>query len=179
MHTEERRHLLLARLKQAKQPLTGTKLARELRVSRQIIVGDISILRAEGTQIFATPRGYILPDAAETAMMATLVCRHDASGMEKELQAVVDNGGSILDVIVEHPVYGPIRGDLLIESRRDISRFLTKMKKCQANPLLVVTGGIHMHTVRVPDEETLSAIRHDLKDLGILVTDDEEQQSRK
>lgn len=105
-------------------------------------------------------------------MLATLVCRHDAAGMEPELQAIVDNGGAVLDVIVEHPVYGAIRGDLLLESRRDIRRFLTKMKKCQANPLLVVTGGIHMHTVRIPDEETLAAIRDDLRNLGILVEDE-------
>ena len=57
----------------------------------------------------------------------------------------------------------------IVESRRDVKRFLTKMQKCQANPLLVVTGGIHMHTIRVPDEEALAAIRTDLKRLGILV----------
>ena len=44
-----------------------------------------------------------------------------------------------------------------------------QMQKCQANPLLVVTGGIHMHTIRVPDEDALKAIEHDLRDLGILV----------
>ena len=160
----------MKRLREAKQPLTGTKLARELGVSRQIIVGDISILRAEGTQIFATPRGYIMPeDAKDHTIKATIVCRHDAADMEKELQAVVDNGGAVLDVIVEHPVYGAIRGDLFVESRRDVRRFLTKMQKCQANPLLVVTGGIHMHTIRVPDEEALKAIESDLRALGILV----------
>lgn len=170
MNTEKRREILMKRLREAKQPLTGTKLARELGVSRQIIVGDISILRAEGTQIFATPRGYIMPqEAGDKSIKATIVCRHDAAAMEKELQAVVDNGGSVLDVIVEHPVYGAIRGDLFVESRRDVRRFLTKMQKCQANPLLVVTGGIHMHTIRVPDEDALAAIRSDLKRLGILV----------
>ena len=65
----------------------------------------------------------------------------------------------------------PIRGDLLLENRRDVRAFLSKMQKCQANPLLVVTGGIHMHTVRVPDEETLQAIRADLRALHILVED--------
>ena len=108
-------------------------------------------------------------EAGGKSIKATIVCRHDAAAMEKELQAVVDNGGSVLDVIVEHPVYGAIRGDLFVESRRDVKRFLTKMQKCQANPLLVVTGGIHMHTIRVPDEEVLAAIRTDLKRLGILV----------
>ena len=87
------------------------------------------------------------------------------------LLAVVDNGGAVLDVIVEHPLYGPIRGDLLLENRRDVRAFLSKMKKCQANPLLVVTGGVHIHTVRVPDEDTLQAICADLRRLGILVED--------
>lgn len=172
MNTEERREKLFERLREAEQPLTGTKLSREFGVSRQIIVGDISILRAQGVQVFATPRGYILPqDQQASSQMVTLVCRHDAEGMEKELLAVVDNGGAVLDVIVEHPVYGPIRGDLLLENRRDIRAFLSKMQKCQANPLLVVTGGVHMHTVRVPDEETLQAIREDLRNLHILVED--------
>ncbi len=172
MNTGKRREFLLKRLQEASQPLTGTKLARELGVSRQIIVGDISILRAEGVQVYATPRGYIMPREEKTqGLKATIVSRHDAAGMEKELEAIVDNGGSVLDVIVEHPVYGPIRGDLFIESRRDIKRFLTKMKKCQANPLLVVTGGIHMHTIQVPDEEALAAIRAELQSLGILVED--------
>ena len=170
MNTEERRLQLLTRLQLAEQPLTGTKLSREFAVSRQIIGGDISILRAEGNQIFATPRGYILPkDVAGSSQMATLVCQHDAAGMERELTAIIDNGGAVLDVIVEHPVYGPIRGDLLLESRRDIKAFLTKMKKCQANPLLVVTGGVHLHTIRVPDAETLQVIRDELRQQDILV----------
>ena len=172
MNTEERRNRLLERLKEAEQPLTGTKLSREFAVSRQIIVGDISILRAQGVQVFATPRGYILPkQQAVPSRMVPLVCRHDAEGMERELLAVVDNGGAVLDVIVEHPLYGPIRGDLLLENRRDVRAFLLKMKKCQANPLLVVTGGVHIHTVRVPDEDTLQAICADLRGLGILVED--------
>ena len=170
MNTEERRRKLFERLKEAEQPLTGTKLAREFGVSRQIIVGDISILRAQGVQIFATPRGYILPqEQGQVGQMVTLVCQHDAAGMEKELLTIVDNGGAVLDVIVEHPLYGPIRGDLLLENRRDIRAFLSKMQKCQANPLLVVTGGVHMHTVRVPEEETLQAIRDDLRKLHILI----------
>ena len=170
MTAEQRRSRISARLHEAQQPISATALAKQLGVSRQIIVGDISILRAEGNQIFATPRGYILPkDMAGSSQMATLVCQHDAAGMERELTAIIDNGGAVLDVIVEHPVYGPIRGDLLLESRRDIKAFLTKMKKCQANPLLVVTGGVHLHTIRVPDAETLQVIRDELRHQGILV----------
>ena len=47
MTTEERRGAVLVRLREAGSPLSGTKLARDGGVSRQIIVGDISILRAE------------------------------------------------------------------------------------------------------------------------------------
>lgn len=169
MTTEERRAEVLRRLQAAKGPLTGTRLSRELGVSRQIIVGDVSILRAEGQKIFATPRGYIMPEDEPGQQKVTLVCQHSAEDMEAELNAIVDNGGAVLDVIVEHPVYGPLKSDLLLESRRDIKNFLTKMKKCQANPLLVVTGGVHIHTVRVPDEEALTAIRQELQALGILV----------
>lgn len=168
MNTDERRVKLLARLSAAAAPLSGTKLSREFGVSRQIIVGDISILRAQGNAIYATPRGYIMPSAS-SGKLVTLVCRHSADMMEQELTAIVDNGGAILDVIVEHPVYGLIKADLLIENRRDVKNFLAKMKKCTASPLLIVTGGTHMHTIRVTDEEMLSAIKNDLQQLKILV----------
>ena len=170
MTTEERRAEVLRRIQTADQPLTGTRLSRELGVSRQIIVGDVSILRAEGQKIFATPRGYIIPqEENQQYPMVSLVCCHSAEDMETELNIIIDNGGVVLDVIVEHPVYGPLKSDLLLKSRRDIKNFLTKMKKCQANPLLVVTGGVHIHTVRVPDEEALHIIKAELKNKGILV----------
>lgn len=172
MTTEERRAEVLRRLQEATQPLTGTRLSREMGVSRQIIVGDVSILRAEGQKIFATPRGYIMPreeNGTSGQQMATLVCQHSAEDMETELNAIVDNGGTIMDVIVEHPVYGPIKSDLLLASRRDIKNFLSRMKKYQAIPLLVVTGGIHIHTIQVPDEEALAAIKEELRVQGILI----------
>ena len=111
MHAEERRQAILNMLHNAGHPVSASALARQFSVSRQIIVGDISILRAEGAQIFATPRGYIMPeDAKDHDIKATIVCRHNAADMEKELQAVVDNGGAVLDVIVEHPVSAAMSG---------------------------------------------------------------------
>ena len=169
MTTEERRGAVLARLREAGSPLSGTKLAREFGVSRQIIVGDISILRAEGEKIYATPRGYFVPESEGTeGLLVSFICRHSREEMEQELLAFVDNGGEVLDVIVEHPVYGPLKADLLLTSRRDVKNFLTKMQKCEAAPISIVTGGIHVHTVRVPDEEALEAIREELEKLGVL-----------
>ena len=108
MNTEERREKILERLQQAEKPLTGTALSKEFAVSRQIIVGDISILRALGTHVYATPRGYIIPAESreKQGVIATLACRHSLSDMLKELCIIVDNGGFVRDVIVEHPLYG-------------------------------------------------------------------------
>jgi len=172
VRTEERRAAVLAKLKAAKKPLSGTKLAAELEVSRQIIVGDISILRAQGVEIYATPRGYVLPaEKNEDKILATLVCRHDEAGMEKELLTIVDNGGEVMDVIIEHPVYGALRADLFISCRRDVKDFLAKMDKDHAQPLSLVTGGVHLHTVRFSEEESLTAVRRELRELQILQED--------
>ena len=171
MNTEERREQLLKRLHEAEQPLTGTKLSREFAVSRQIIVGDISILRAQGVQIFATPRGYILPkEQPEVSRMVTLVCQHDAAGMEKELLAVVDNGGAVLDVIVEHPIYGQITGLIDASSRRDVSDFVGKCKEHpESLPLSALTNGIHLHTILCPTEQAYRNVCTALTRLGFLL----------
>ena len=174
MEAAARRQAILDRLRTADRPVSASSLAAELNVSRQIIVGDIALLRAGGAEISATPRGYVLPRATD-GITRTIACRHTLEQTGTELDILVDNGCTVLDVIVEHPVYGAIRGDLFVESRRDVRRFLTKMQKCQANPLLVVTGGIHMHTIRVPDEDALKAIEHDLRDLGILVDESDHE----
>lgn len=170
MNTEERRAKLLERLKEAQEPVSGSVLAREFAVSRQIIVGDISIIRAMGTKVYATPRGYLIPESGEIAnVLATISCRHDGRGLRRELDIIVDNGGRIRDVIVEHPLYGEIRVDLLLNTRRDVAEFIRRMEQCQAQPLLIVTGGIHLHTIEVPDEATLLAIKEELRAEHILV----------
>ena len=81
---------------------------------------------------------------------------------------MTDNGGFVRDVIVEHPLYGELRGDLMISTRHDVDMFLQKMAECKASPLLVMTGGVHLHTLEVADEGTLERIRQELKRQGIL-----------
>ncbi len=170
MNTEERRKQLLERLEHTDKPLTGSFLAREFAVSRQIIVGDIGIIRAMGKNIYATPRGYIIPSPKVTdkGIMATIACRHDVVGLKTELETIVDYGGFVRDVIVEHPLYGELRGDLMLATRHDVAMFLQKMAACKASPLLLITGGVHLHTLEVPDTMTLERIRQELKRQGIL-----------
>lgn len=171
MNTNERREILRKKLAESTKPITGTALASELGVSRQVIVGDIGILRAMGTEVYATPQGYIIPSeiAGNSEMLiATIACSHDRQGVAKELEVIVDNGGRVRDVIVEHPLYGEIRADLMISSRREINSFLEGLKRSGAGPLSVVTGGLHLHTIEVPNEEILREIEKELKENGIL-----------
>ena len=93
----ERRNAILSALVTAGSPLTASSLASMFDVSRQIIVGDISILRASGHYIEATSRGYVIdPKRAEFPFVGTVVCRHDQAGIEPELNAIVDNGGTVI-----------------------------------------------------------------------------------
>ena len=52
MKGEERRKQLLNILSSSNSPVSGGTLSKELNVSRQIIVQDISLLRANGATIF-------------------------------------------------------------------------------------------------------------------------------
>ena len=75
MRAEERRQVILDMLQSSSQPVSATALAARFSVSRQIIVGDIAILRAGGAEISATPRGYVLPQATD-GITRTIACRH-------------------------------------------------------------------------------------------------------
>lgn len=167
MHTEQRREAILQVLREADSPVSATALARRFSVSRQIIVGDIALLRAAGADISATPRGYvILRDRG--GLTCTVACQHDAGGMERELNAMVDQGCTVLDVIVEHPIYGQITGPLQISNRHDVQQFIRRCQEAEALPLSRLTDGIHLHTLSCPDQASLERVRENLRKLGIL-----------
>ncbi|MEG6584150.1 transcription repressor NadR [Dendrosporobacter sp. 1207_IL3150] len=169
METQERRSKILARLKSTSSPLTGTALAKELGVSRQVIVGDIAIIRASGITVYATPQGYMIPQVHTASVIATIACRHDRDELEKELSIIIDNGGKVRDVIVEHPIYGEITANLMLSSRRELADFLHKLAESGAAPLATVTGGVHLHTIEVPSAEVLSTIEEELRTKGLLM----------
>lgn len=169
MDAKERRQALLAMLKTTKQPLTGTVIAKALSVSRQIIVGDIAILRAAGIAVIATPQGYILPLATNDRVTVTFACQHGLDKLGEELAVIIDNGGKVLDVAVEHPLYGEIKANLMLSSRRELADFLHQLGASKAEPLSVLTGGIHLHTVEADSQEVLQIIKQELDKLGILI----------
>ena len=169
MDAQERRQAIARRLEGASGPVSAAVLAREHSVSRQIIVGDIALLRAGGMDIAATPRGYVLP-APAAGLVRTLACRHRADQMEEELNAMVDQGCTVLDVIVEHPVYGQLTGQLPLSSRYDVGQFLQKVSRSGARPLSALTGGVHLHTILCPDEAAWHRVRAALDQAGFLYT---------
>lgn len=170
MDAKERRIKLLEKLKEASKPLTGTYLATELKVSRQVIVGDFAILRASGTAVYATPQGYVLPSLEESKIKRiTLACKHERENLEQELAIIIDNGGKVIDVIVEHPLYGELTANLMLTSRRDLAEFLRKLDASKAEQLASITGGVHLHTVEVVDGDMLARIQDELKIAGILM----------
>jgi hypothetical protein len=170
MDARERRIRLLEKLKDAGGPLTGTQLAKELKVSRQVIVGDFAILRAGGKLVYATPQGYVLPSVEDTKIMrVTLACKHERDDLEQELSIIIDNGGKVLDVIVEHPLYGELTANLMLTSRRDLAEFLRKINTSKAEQLASITGGVHLHTVEVADHQMLARIEEELRAVGILM----------
>lgn len=166
MTSTERRIAIEEQLRRATAPVSATALANQFHVSRQVIVGDVALLRAGGVDVQATPRGYILgTDSA--GVQGVLACVHSGEEMGRELNLIVDHGGEVVDVIVEHAVYGQLTGQLHLRSRHDVSQFLKAAEGCA--PLSALTGGIHLHTVRCPDEATLLRVTQALKDEGFLL----------
>lgn len=166
MKAEERRKIIAQTLT-ADHPISATALAGKFSVSRQIIVGDIALLRASGLDIVATPRGYKLGETA--GLIRTVACIHNGvEELEKELLAMVDNGCTVIDVVVEHRLYGEITGQLSLSSRYDVQQFVERAK--DSSTLSSLTGGLHLHNLRCPDEEAYQRVCRDLEKLGILYT---------
>ena len=168
MHSEQRRQAILDILQQAQLPVSAGTLAGQLSVSRQIIVGDVALLRAAGVEISATPRGYVM-QRSPMGLVRQVACRHDAAGMESELNAMVDHGCTVLDVTVEHPIYGQLTGSLQLSSRYDVAQFITRSTQAEAQPLSALTEGIHLHSLSCPNEAAFERVQAALRTLGCLL----------
>ncbi len=167
MNSAQRREEILNILGTADRPLSATALAGQLAVSRQIIVGDVALLRASGAEIVATARGYRMGQSA--GEQCTVVCRHAQEEMRRELELMVDYGCTVEDVAVEHSVYGQITGQLNLSSRYDVEEFIRKIGESGSRPLSDLTEGIHLHTLRYTDGQALERLLEALRCEGFLV----------
>ena len=163
----DRKEKIIEEIKKSNKPISASTLAKKLGVSRQIIVGDVALIRASGTNIIATPRGYIL-DSKQQNQTYTIAVNHSQEQMADELYTIVDLGGCAIDVIVDHPVYRQLTGKLHLSSRYDVDQFIKKVNNNQAKPLSQLTDGLHLHTIQCPNEDTYQRIVSALDEKGYL-----------
>ena len=187
MNGDERRLDMLKTIAAAAVPISGASLAEKYNVSRQVIVHDISLLRAANYEIYATPKGYVLlqsagelpqhQDNAAKISTPTKECfirqykvSHTDEQIEDELNTIVDMGGRVTDVLIKHRVYGTIRADLPICCRRQVQEFMEQLSNGKSKPLKnLSSGNIHYHNVEADSEEVLDLIETALKSKGYLM----------
>lgn len=171
MTGEMRRTKILDVLKSQHIPISGTALAKQFHVSRQVIVQDIALMRAENHWILSTNKGYVYrtEELDDTQPKRVFWVKHSTEQVLDEFMTVLDLGGKILDVAVEHELYGQIRVDLLIETVQDAHDFVARLAKCKDNPLKVLTDDCHYHTVAAPSEKLLDLIERELSEKGLML----------
>lgn len=172
MKARERRQAILKDLQTSQRAITANEFAEKYQVSRQVIVGDIALLRAGQADILATNQGYLLPRSTFQVQTANfqgkIVCQHGPERTEEELRIIVQGGGRIEDVQVDHPVYGILKASLKIASLADIEYFMQQMTQYQGEMLSSLTDGIHLHTLTTDNMEQFEQIKADLQAANIL-----------
>lgn len=162
----DRRKKLLFLMRESDVPLSGTQLGKATGVSRQVVVQDIALLRTEGHAIVSTARGYFIDEPKHVTRLIK-VCHSDAQ-VEEELTTITDLGGSVLNVMVNHRVYGKVEAPLNIKNRRDIQKFVNDLQTGKSTPLSNVTSGYHFHKIAAESEEILDEIEEALRQKNLL-----------
>lgn len=162
----ERRKHIVEIMRSSEKPISGTALGKATGVSRQVIVQDMALLRTEGYPVLSTARGYMLDEPKACTRLLKLC--HTNEQTEDELNTVVDLGGCILDVMVNHRIYGEVCASLNIKNRRDVQKFMEDLQSGKSVPLMNVTLGYHFHHILAESEEVLCEIEEALKKKGYL-----------
>ena len=162
----ERREQILQILKNSKEPVAGTELANQLDVSRQVIVQDMALIRANGVEVFSTHRGYLIHMPKQVSRVFKVI--HTNEQAEEELNLIVDLGARVEDVFVYHKVYNVVKVKMNIKSRRDVSKYMEGITSGKSTNLMNLTSNYHYHTVVADDEQTLDLIQEELKRKGFL-----------
>lgn len=168
MKSKERRKKIIELLSSSDIAIAGKKLADTLGVSRQVIVQDIALLRAEGHDIISTTSGYVLEkNEAQRHTRVFKVCHTDEE-VADELNLIVDYGGYVEDVFVSHKTYGTLSAAMGIHSRRDVELFVKNLENSKSSLLKNITSNYHYHTVTAPSEIVLNLIQAQLEKKGFL-----------
>lgn len=168
MKSSDRRKQIIQLLSKSDVPLSGKKLAEILGVSRQVIVQDMALLRAEGNGILSTIAGYVLEQTTTDEVSRVFKVHHTDQQVEEELTLILDFGGHVTDVFVSHKTYGTLSAKMNIRSRCDIENFMNDLATSKSSLLMNVTSGYHYHTVSAPSEMVLDLIQEKLAEKGFL-----------
>ena len=163
---DARRDKIKEMLQSSQTPLSGNTLGKITGVSRQVVVQDIALLRAEGYPILATTKGYLLGRPTDVTRLFKV--RHTDEQTEEELNTVVNLGGCVEDVFVNHRTYGKLTATLNIRSREDVQAFIEQIRTGKSTPLLNITSGYHFHHISASTPEKLDAIEAQLREKGFL-----------
>ena len=166
MKADDRRKEIVQYIQQVGSAVSGGELAKKFGVSRQIIVQDISLLKAAGYDILSTHNGYVLNATPLPERVFKLY--HTTEQTEHELTQIVDLGGMIVDVFVWHKVYGKVVAKLNIFTELQIKQFIEGVRSGKSTELMNITGGYHYHTVRAELEEILDKIEKALNASGYI-----------
>lgn len=169
MDGNERRQRILKDLQTSQKPLSGTFFSKEYHVSRQVIVTDIALLRANHHDIISTNRGYILLNDETKKEQRIIYVEHNNEEIADELNTIVDLGGKVLNVMVDHELYGQVTAPLIINNRREVLNFVEKVKKTSDVPLKHLCNGKHYHTIEAESYEILDLIEEELDKKGYLI----------
>lgn len=168
MKSEDRREQIVKYLDAQVGPVSGSRLASIFNVSRQVIVQDMAILRAEKINIIATSQGYMsIPK--KKLFTKRVVCSHNKEDMKFELMTFIECGCKVIDVIVEHPVYGELKGNLMLSNSKEVNDFIEKVNNSNAVLLSQLTNGLHIHTVEAINEDSIEKAKDILRENGNLV----------
>ncbi len=170
MKAEERRKGIVNLLLSSEKPVSGGELASSFGVSRQIVVSDISLLKVAGYDILSTHSGYVIQKSPLAERVFKLY--HTTSQTEDELNTIVDEGGTVVDVFVWHKVYGKLTANLNIHTHHHIKQFIEGVRTGKSSELMNITGGYHYHTVRADKKEILDRIFNKLNEKGYIAQGD-------
>ena len=170
MDGDQRRRLIIEMLENSDAPISGSEFAKRLGVSRQVVVQDMALLRASNKNILATNKGYIYfnPSPKKKYQCCVKVC-HDTEAIRDEFYTVLGAGAKMLDVTVEHSIYGSISVDLLIENYQDADEFVRRIEIGDTRPLKELTGDLHFHTLEADSEAALDRAVEGLRIKGYLI----------
>ena len=173
MDGDSRRKKIVDAISHEEPPISASALSKRLNVSRQVIVGDVALLRAQGHEIIATARGYTMIQKLKEGnqYLGKIACQHAAENAKAELYIIVDSGAVAENVIIEHELYGEITGNLNLKSRKDVDAFMDRIESAEAKLLSELTQGVHLHTIACRDKSHFEQVVQALEAHGVLFSD--------